>query len=409
MENEPSTTTITVLTRHAADCPQRANPQWKRCKCRKSIYIYEAGKVRYRSAKTRSWEQAEKVAQDERDARDPVKIRLREIEAQEAAKAANRTEIKQALSDWLNTHKNSTTSTSMIHSIFCRKIERWAAEQGIEFMDDVTRQMLDRWRGNWSSQAKRKDDRMSATTQCHFLGRIKTFFRWAMVTDRIAHDPALALDTIKPSTERTLPLTQQQFEELLAATERYDADIAHERNRWGRELRAIFLIQRWTGLRITDALALPRKALRDGRLTLITQKAKKPLSPILPDHVLASLQAVKPRVGVHPDQYFWSRRCNLHSLKAVWLMRIVKLNRYLSFLDEEGKPLPFRSHMLRDTFAVELLLAGVPLEDVSRALTHSSVRMTERYYSPWIKARQQQLEGKLVEAMRRMGATVGGQ
>jgi integrase len=64
--------------------------------------------------------------------------------------------------------------------------------------------------------------------------------------------------------------------------------------------------------------------------------------------------------------------------------------------------------MLRDTFAVELLLKGVPLEDVSRLLTNKSVRITERYYSPWVKARRDQLEDKLVDAMRKMGVTVGG-
>jgi integrase len=55
---------------------------------------------------------------------------------------------------------------------------------------------------------------------------------------------------------------------------------------------------------------------------------------------------------------------------------------------------------------VELLLAGVPLEDVSRLLTHTSVRVTEKYYAPWVRSRQKQLEDKLVDAMRKMGATV---
>jgi site-specific recombinase XerD len=47
--------------------------------------------------------------------------------------------------------------------------------------------------------------------------------------------------------------------------------------------------------------------------------------------------------------------------------------------------------MFRDTFAVELLLAGVPTEQVSK-LGHASIRVTEKHYSPWVKARQDQLE-----------------
>jgi site-specific recombinase XerD len=62
--------------------------------------------------------------------------------------------------------------------------------------------------------------------------------------------------------------------------------------------------------------------------------------------------------------------------------------------------------MLRDTYAVEMLLAGVALEDVSKLLTHASVRTTEKHYAPWVRARKQQLENKAVAAMRRMGASV---
>jgi integrase len=49
-------------------------------------------------------------------------------------------------------------------------------------------------------------------------------------------------------------------------------------------------------------------------------------------------------------------------------------------------------HRFRDTFAVELLLAGVPLERVSVLLGHSSIKVTEKHYSPWIRERQEQAE-----------------
>ena len=49
----------------------------------------------------------------------------------------------------------------------------------------------------------------------------------------------------------------------------------------------------------------------------------------------------------------------------------------------------------RDTFAVELLLAGVPMERVSVLLGHSSMKVTEQHYAPWVRARQEQLEADL--------------
>ncbi|MGH9743531.1 MAG: tyrosine-type recombinase/integrase, partial [Candidatus Acidiferrum sp.] len=56
------------------------------------------------------------------------------------------------------------------------------------------------------------------------------------------------------------------------------------------------------------------------------------------------------------------------------------------------------AHRFRDTFAVELLLAGVPLDGVSVLLGHSSIRITERHYAPWTRWRQEQIEADLKAA-----------
>ena len=41
---------------------------------------------------------------------------------------------------------------------------------------------------------------------------------------------------------------------------------------------------------------------------------------------------------------------------------------------------------------MELLLAGVPLERVSILLGHTSVKITEKHYAPWVRERQEQAE-----------------
>ena len=56
------------------------------------------------------------------------------------------------------------------------------------------------------------------------------------------------------------------------------------------------------------------------------------------------------------------------------------------------------AHRFRDTFAVELLLSGVPIDQVAVLLGHSSVKITEKHYSPWVKARQEQLEAAVRKA-----------
>jgi integrase len=57
--------------------------------------------------------------------------------------------------------------------------------------------------------------------------------------------------------------------------------------------------------------------------------------------------------------------------------------------------------MLHDTFSVELLKAGVDIRKVSKALGHSSVTITERYYAKWNTAQQGILDGDLASAWKK--------
>jgi hypothetical protein len=109
--------------------PRKTGRYWKRCKCRKALYVYEEGRDEVVSAKTRSWEQVEQFAQAERDRRDPVKQQLKEIEDQEAQKTElqktkNITVVK-AAERWLRSVKTKTTETAAIY------IESTVAHQSV--------------------------------------------------------------------------------------------------------------------------------------------------------------------------------------------------------------------------------------------------------------------------------------
>ena len=132
------------------------------------------------------------------------------------------------------------------------------------------------------------------------------------------------------------------------------------------------------------------------------------IEAIVPDHVVAVLASLPLRKEEHPDYWFWSRKCSATVNTNKWVRKVRQLNKHLNFKDEEGQPMEFRSHMLRDTFAVEMLLHGMELENVSKLLSHKSIAVTEKYYAKWVKARQRKLHTEVKAALRRMGATVGG-
>lgn len=68
-------------------------------------------------------------------------------------------------------------------------------------------------------------------------------------------------------------------------------------------------------------------------------------------------------------------------------------------IGERSEVADCRPHRLRDTFAVRRLLAGMQLEDVSRLLGHSSIKVTETYYAKWVSSRKRRLERLLSESL----------
>jgi integrase len=126
----------------------------------------------------------------------------------------------------------------------------------------------------------------------------------------------------------------------------------------------------------------------EGKLFLYTQKTGVRVQCVLPEFVLRELEAAPKSSN---EYFFWTGKSKLHSAIGKWQRRLQNL----------FKPAEIQgghAHRFRDTFAIELLLSGVPLERVSVLLGHQSVRITERHYSPWVRSRQEQLESDLKRA-----------
>ena len=155
-------------------------------------------------------------------------------------------------------------------------------------------------------------------------------------------------------------------------------------------LHAFVLTLRYTGLRISDVWRLNKDSIQEGKLLLYTTKTSTPVWLPLPPKLLNALSTIKPNAAGY---YFWSGTSNPHAAFNTWNRKLVKLFRLANIPDGHA-------HRFRDTFAVDMLLAGIPIERVSVMLGHQSIRVTEKHYSPWVRARQDQLE----EDVRRVWA-----
>ena len=107
--------------------------------------------------------------------------------------------------------------------------------------------------------------------------------------------------------------------------------------------------------------------------------------------VVKELEAM-PRASDH--YWFFSGNGTVETARKKWSEALARLFKDANVTDGHA-------HRFRDTFAVELLLDGTPIENVSAFLGHASVRVTERYYAPWVRARQERAEADVKRSWER--------
>jgi integrase/recombinase XerD len=361
-----------VYTKHSPKCPQKSNKFFRRCKCRKWIYISRERKRI--AAKTRSWEQAERQARQltgEATAADYGGQTVRE-----AVKLFLEDKHEQALSkNWEGKLKREMVS-----------LDEWSTRKGLVLLSELSLQHLEQYRKEWKGAPVTRRKRQE---------RLRSFFLYCCKHKWVSENLAANLSTIKVTDPPTLPLTKEQFASVLAVVPQYNPKAADRE--WRRQrATAMLLLLRWSGLRLGDASRLERvKLSKDGNLLLYMQKTGEGVYVPLPSNVVKCLRELK---NPNPKYFFWNGTSAKDSTVVRWWTTLKAIFRLASL--EGAHP-----HMLRDTFAVHYLLAGMPLDQVSILLGHSSVRITERHYSPWVRARQQQLEDSVRKAWEHANQT----
>lgn len=259
---------------------------------------------------------------------------------------------------------------AMLVSRACESLTVYAEACGIEPIRSVDIRAVTAWRAKWED---------APITQAKKLERLKVFFRWCVDHGYMEASPAAAVKAPKVRQVPTLPLTRDEVAKLLAAA--LDQGTRAE----GRRLRAYILVCRYTGLRRGDAATLACDALRGEELLLRQEKTGEPLYTLLPRAVVDELRHVE---RLSPRHWFWTGTGSTETVGGNYGRSFRRLCAKCGI--ENG-----HLHRLRDTFAVESLNAGVPIEIVSKLLGHASIRITERHYSPWVSSRQATLRREM--------------
>lgn len=224
--------------------------------------------------------------------------------------------------------------------------------------------------------------KLSGSTTRKRLELVRGFFRFCLDSGWLQTNPAKAVKPTKVEARPTMPYSDKEWENILTAVDVVREIHPQMPESTQKKLRALVLLLRYSGLRISDAVTLRSDRIdAKGRLFLYTQKTGKPVYVPLPKTVLTALKQCDEGDGM----YFWPGTGKLKTALTDWQERLQKVAKIAGI---EGRGV---AHRLRDTFSVSLLNGGVPIETVA-VLLGNSVKVVEKHYAPWMESRQKVLE-----------------
>jgi integrase/recombinase XerD len=363
---------------HSSSCPHRPKGRrWTRCTC--SIWVQGSlgGKWVKKSLNTRDWSVAAATIHEWEAAR--------EI----GGKAFVVPTISEALQKYFDDAEARHLAPSTIRKrreLLNGKLLPYCKSKGHEQLKDLSIDTLRNFRKTW---------KFAATSAVKRLEYLRGFLRFCEESEWIERNPAKAIKPPRVTQSPTLPFDDVEVERTLVA-----ADQLADWGTFGPKLRAMVMLLRHSGLRIQDAACLERARLKDDKLFLYTQKTGTPVNCPLPPETVKALEGIR---NERAEYFFWDGKSERETTVKSW-------NRVFQKLFAAAAPpiVGGHAHRFRDTFAISLLLKGVDLANVSVLLGHSSIKVTERHYSPWVKARQEQLESEVRRTWPTSAATRKG-
>ena len=351
---------LALYRRHQPPC-KHTSRRFRTCKCPIWVQGSLRGEYVRRSLDLRSWEAASDL------------VRGWEASGQVGVVKPEVPTVAEAVTKFVedaNARHLSTETVRKYQNLLERRFAVWCESKGFRLLKQVDVAAMREFRATWED---------GAVYAGKNLERMRAFFRFCEQARWVERNPAASVKAPRVKASPTLPFSSGEMKRILAACDAYAGN--------ADRMKAFVLTMRHSGLRIGDTIALKRDRVQGNKLFLYTQKTGTPVFVPLPPAVVKALETLESE----GEYFFTSGRAKPQTARANW-------SRYLDTVFEAAKVDGAHSHRFRDTFAVSLLEAGVSIDNVSVLLGHSSVRITERHYKPWVKTLQKKLEDEVRKA-----------
>lgn len=209
---------------------------------------------------------------------------------------------------------------------------------------------------------------LAPRTAARRLSALRQFHRFLLRDGVRADDPTTLLDA--PRLPKTLPkyLTEREVDALLGACERF------ARRRGAVALAALEVLYA-TGLRVSELLSLPRRALAgDASVLLIRGKGGKERIVPLSDRAKQAAAALVALQEKEARYLFPGRDGNRALTRQAFFLLLKRVA-----LEAGIDPARISPHVLRHSFASHLLARGADLRSLQLLLGHADIATTQIY------------------------------
>jgi len=278
------------------------------------------------------------------------------------------------------------------HEVLLSRLKAYCQRQGVFFMRELTVDLLETFKFDGLPS-------LADTSRSTAVAKLRCFLRDAFRRGWITESLVDRVRTHKAVYDQKEPYSDEEVEKILEEALKMSGG-THGYAKQPKTFRLLLELMLETGMRVGDAVRFDPKLVFKGEhlwvYTYLPQKRKrterpKPVEAYISGRLKQAIDDCEWLSSKLPFGFGSSN--NPAYLSNQVYERMKNLGPRCGVAD-------CRPHRLRDTFAVRKLLAGFQLEDVSRLLGHSSVKVTEAYYAKWIGARKLRLERLVAESLR---------
>lgn len=368
---------ITLYRRHSADCDHKNDPKYKRCHCPVWFQTNEDGKQHRWTSKERSWERAERKARE---------LEQSAISGEDIHNGHNKIltdVIELFLTDKEKGSDPVAPDTLYRHKAVLDLLTAFCAARGITHIKNIRLADIVEWQYTWtlkSPAAKRGRQE-----------KIRNFFRFCLNHEYIVKNPIAAWKSVplpKVTDQAVRPFKKGEYEKVLATVA--ETPMTPENK---LRVRTCMRLQRESGLSLVDAVCLAKgELIKDGdKFRVVTERQKTGISVNVPITTELGQELLTVKNG-NPLYFFWSGN-TLPEDAPSYFQKL-----YRRVFKKAG--MKHSSHDFRHSYAVSFLETGGDIRLLSKALGHSSIDITEKFYAKFSPKQQELLDVAAEKALQ---------